>query len=109
MSGRLIPFYSYDGAYLDHIAIKRAERLEQLGRAKVIRHRKGHVRRDPHRPIVTGSKPGAFAVNSRIAPAANIVMQSEWRAVSKRWGNRIVRRIQFEIAAPHAADTAAMA
>ncbi len=45
MSGRLIPFYSYDGAYLDHIALKRAERLEQMGRVKVVRHRKGHVNR----------------------------------------------------------------
>ncbi|MGE5646147.1 MAG: hypothetical protein ACM336_10185 [Acidobacteriota bacterium] len=45
MSGRLIPFYSYNGAYIDHIAIKRAERLEQMGRAKVVRHRKGHVNR----------------------------------------------------------------
>jgi hypothetical protein len=45
MSGRLIPFYSYDGSYIDHIAIKRAERLESLGRAKIVRHRKGHVNR----------------------------------------------------------------
>jgi hypothetical protein len=45
MSGRLIPFYSYDGSYLDHIAIRRAERLEEMGRVKIVRHRKGHVNR----------------------------------------------------------------
>ena len=45
MPGRIVPFYSYDGLYLDHIPIKRAERLEQLGRAKIVRHRKGHVNR----------------------------------------------------------------
>ncbi len=45
MSGRLIPFYSYDGSYIDHIAIRRAERLEAMGRAKIVRHRKGHVNR----------------------------------------------------------------
>ena len=28
MSGRLIPFYSYDGSYLDHLTTKRGERLE---------------------------------------------------------------------------------
>jgi hypothetical protein len=45
MSGRLIPFYSYDGSYIDHIAVRRAERLEEMGRALVVRHRKGHVNR----------------------------------------------------------------
>ena len=45
MSGRLIPFYSYDGSYIDHIAVLRAERLEEMGRAKVVRHRKGHINR----------------------------------------------------------------
>jgi hypothetical protein len=45
MSGRLIPFYSYDGSYIDHITIRRAERLEEMGRAKIVRHRKGHVNR----------------------------------------------------------------
>ncbi len=45
MSGRPIPFYSYDGSYIDHITIRRAERLEEMGRAKVVRHRKGHVNR----------------------------------------------------------------
>ncbi len=59
MSGRLIPFYSYDGSYIDHIAVKRAERLERLGRAKVVRHRKGHVNRvvllrGPDEPHTTG-------------------------------------------------------
>jgi hypothetical protein len=44
-SGQLIPFYSYDGSYLDHITIKRAERLEQTGRVKVVRHKKGAVNR----------------------------------------------------------------
>ena len=55
MSG-LIPFYSYDGSYLDHITVKRAARLENNGLAKVVRHRKGHINRvillrgkdDPH-------------------------------------------------------------
>jgi hypothetical protein len=45
MSGQLIPFYSYDGSYLDHITTKRAERLEQTGRVKVVRHKKGAVNR----------------------------------------------------------------
>ncbi len=45
MSGRLIPLYRYDGAYLDHVTIRRAERLEALGRVRVVRHRKGHVNR----------------------------------------------------------------
>ena len=45
MSGRPIPFYSYDGSYLDHITIRRAERLEEMGRVKVVRHGKGHVNR----------------------------------------------------------------
>ena len=41
----LIPFYSYDGAYLDHITVKRAARLENSGVAKVVRHKKGHINR----------------------------------------------------------------
>ena len=41
----LIPFYSYDGAYLDHITVKRATRLENSGVAKVVRHKKGHINR----------------------------------------------------------------
>ncbi len=45
MSRRLIPFYSYDGSYIDHIATRRAERLEGMGRVKIVRHRKGHVNR----------------------------------------------------------------
>ena len=40
MSG-LIPFYSYDGSYLDHITVKRAARLENKGVAKVVRHKRG--------------------------------------------------------------------
>lgn len=44
MSG-LIPFYSYDGSYLDHITVKRAARLEDKGVAKVVRHKKGHINR----------------------------------------------------------------
>jgi hypothetical protein len=45
LSGRLIPLYQYDGSYLDHVTAKRAERLEVMGRAKVVRHKKGHVNR----------------------------------------------------------------
>jgi hypothetical protein len=41
----LIPFYSYDGSYLDHITIKRAQRLEAMGRVKIVRHKKGAVNR----------------------------------------------------------------
>jgi hypothetical protein len=44
MSG-LIPFYSYDGSYLDHITVKRAARLENSGCARIVRHKKGHVNR----------------------------------------------------------------
>ena len=40
-----MPFYSYDGSYIDHITLKRAERLEACGRVKVVRHKKGHVNR----------------------------------------------------------------
>ncbi len=42
---KLIPCYCYDGRYLDHITVKRAERLEQSGRLRVVRHRKGHINR----------------------------------------------------------------
>ena len=45
MFGSLVPFYSYDNSLLDHITLKRAERLEAAGRAKVVRHKKGHVSR----------------------------------------------------------------
>jgi hypothetical protein len=45
MSKPSIPYYSYTGEYIDHIAPKRALRLEELGRVKLIRHRKGHVNR----------------------------------------------------------------
>ena len=44
MSG-LIPFYSYDGSYLDHITVKRAARLENIGVAKVVRQKKRHINR----------------------------------------------------------------
>lgn len=37
--------YRYDGSYLEHVTIKRAERLEAMGRARVVRHKKGHVNR----------------------------------------------------------------
>jgi len=36
MSGRLIPFYSYYGSYLDRITTKLAECLEEVGRVKVV-------------------------------------------------------------------------
>ncbi len=61
MSGRLIPFYSYDGSYIDHIAIRRAERLEEMGRVKVVRHRKGHV----NRAVLLRGKDDAHATNLR--------------------------------------------
>jgi len=60
MSGLLIPFYSYDGAYIDHIAIRRAERLE-MGRIKVVRHRKGHV----NRAVLVRGKDDAHATELR--------------------------------------------
>jgi hypothetical protein len=59
MPGRLIPFYSYDGSYIDHIAIRRAERLEEMGRVKVVRHRKGHV----NRAVLLRGKDDAPATN----------------------------------------------
>jgi len=43
--GTLVPLYSYDGAFEDHITIARARRLEQAGRVKVVAHRKGWVNR----------------------------------------------------------------
>jgi len=61
MSGRLIPFHSYDGSYIDHIAIRRAERLEEMGRVKVVRHRKGHV----NRAVLLCGKDEAHATNVR--------------------------------------------
>lgn len=55
-----VPYYSYTGEYLDHITVKRAVRLENLGRVKLVRHRKGHVNRaillrgkdDPHTTVL---------------------------------------------------------
>ena len=43
--GTLVPLYSYDGAFEDHITIARARRLEQAGRVRVVAHRKGGVNR----------------------------------------------------------------
>ena len=45
MSARTVPLYSYDGTLLDHVGEQRAGRLEHLGRAKVVRHSKGHINR----------------------------------------------------------------
>jgi hypothetical protein len=42
---KIIPYYRYDGRYLDHISVARAARLEASGRARVVRHRKGHINR----------------------------------------------------------------
>ncbi len=61
MSGRLIPFYSYDGSFIDHITIRRAERLENMGRAKIVRHRKGHV----NRVVLLRAKDEAHATRPR--------------------------------------------
>ena len=41
----LIPLYSADNELHDWITPKRAARLEALGIARVIRHKKGHVNR----------------------------------------------------------------
>jgi hypothetical protein len=41
----VIPYYRYDGRYLDHITVARARRLEASGRVLVVRHRKGHINR----------------------------------------------------------------
>jgi len=43
--GTLIPLYSYDGEFEDHITIARARGLEKAGRAKIVSHRKGWVNR----------------------------------------------------------------
>jgi hypothetical protein len=32
-------------SYLDHITVKRAARLKKNGRARIVRHKKGHVNR----------------------------------------------------------------
>jgi hypothetical protein len=45
MSEPSIPYYSHTGEYLEHITVKRALRLEEIGRVKLVRHRKGHVNR----------------------------------------------------------------
>lgn len=42
---KLVPYYRYDGRYLDHISLARARRLEALGRVLVVRHKKGHINR----------------------------------------------------------------
>jgi hypothetical protein len=42
---KLVPYYGYDGRYLDHISVARAKRLEMTGRVKVVRHPKGHINR----------------------------------------------------------------
>ena len=40
-----IPLYRYDGALIDWISPKRAERLFDAGRAKLVRHKKGTINR----------------------------------------------------------------
>jgi hypothetical protein len=44
-SGTLIPLYSYDGEFQDHITLARAKRLENGGHVRMVRHRKGSVNR----------------------------------------------------------------
>jgi len=43
--GTLVPVYSYDGEFQDHVSIAYAKRLEGAGRASIVRHRKGWVNR----------------------------------------------------------------
>lgn len=45
MAGREIPLYRYDGDLIDWISAKRAERLEAVGRARLVRHKKGAINR----------------------------------------------------------------
>ena len=40
-----IPLYRYDGALIDWISPKRAARLFDAGRAKLVRHKKGAINR----------------------------------------------------------------
>ena len=40
-----IPLYRYDGALIDRISPKHAERLFDIGRAKLVRHKKGTINR----------------------------------------------------------------
>ncbi len=45
MTRRLIPLYRYDNAFVDYVTAKRAERLKSLGRARLVRHKKGAINR----------------------------------------------------------------
>lgn len=45
MAERQIPLYRYDGALVDWISPKRAERLASLGRVNLVRHKKGTLNR----------------------------------------------------------------
>lgn len=45
MAERQIPLYRYDGALVDWISPKRAGRLAAIGRAKLVRHKKGTINR----------------------------------------------------------------
>lgn len=45
MPQRQIPLYRYDGALIDWISPKRAERLSDIGRANLVRHKEGTINR----------------------------------------------------------------
>ncbi len=51
-----IPLYRYDGALIDWISPKQAERLFNVGRAKLVRHNKGAINR-----VVLHRMPGETA------------------------------------------------
>lgn len=40
-----VPLYRHDGALIDWISPKRAEKLFEVGRAKLVRHKKGTINR----------------------------------------------------------------
>lgn len=69
MSGRLIPLYRYDNALVDYITEKRAKRLDEMGRAKIVRHRKGAINRvillrgmdDPHATAIRDYRGQAYS------------------------------------------------
>jgi hypothetical protein len=56
---RQIPLYRYDGALIDWISTKRAERLSDFGRATLVRHKKGTINR-----VVLHRMPGEPAPTS---------------------------------------------
>ena len=70
----LIPLYSYDGAFVDHVTVRRATRMEAVGHVKIVRHRKGLINRaillrteDDPRPIAPRDFQGmAYSFRQRL-------------------------------------------